>query len=174
MYSIRVSRSEDAVLLPAIERSAGQAFLAIADLAYIVTGEVQSVDDHLQLIAEGYSVVAVNEDDQPIGFINGERQDGALHIWELAVALEYQKAGIGRALIAHSIEVAKSQGLTAVTLTTFKDVSWNQPFYQRLGFQLFNSDEIPLRLQQILACEVVHGLPGERRCAMQYSLAVIP
>jgi len=31
-------------------------------------------------------------------------------------------------------EWATSQGYEAVTLTTFRDVPWNSPFYTRLGF----------------------------------------
>jgi N-acetylglutamate synthase-like GNAT family acetyltransferase len=42
---------------------------------------------------------------------------------------------IGRQLIACVADHARTLGLTSLTLTTFRDVPWNAPFYARLGFE---------------------------------------
>ena len=41
--------------------------------------------------------MAADEPDEPIGFLSAEPVGGDLHIWELAVRLEHQGHGIGRA-----------------------------------------------------------------------------
>ncbi|EPT9379076.1 hypothetical protein ACVTO6_001298 [Proteus mirabilis] len=63
---------------------------------------------------------------------------------------------------------AKLQQFNAVTLTTFRDVPWNAPYYQRLGFHILLEHQIPYSLQQILDNEVEHGgFAREMRCAMK-------
>ncbi|RUQ46321.1 GNAT family N-acetyltransferase, partial [Corynebacterium pseudodiphtheriticum] len=56
----------------------------------------------------------------------------------------------------------------AVTLTTFKHVPWNAPFYTRLGFK----PETDPRLAQILADEYAHGFEPGSRCAMSWSISL--
>jgi hypothetical protein len=54
----------------------------------------------------------------------------------------------------------------ALTLTTFRDLPWNGPFYARLGFEEVTALDAHLRLAGELANEVDDGLPADRRCAM--------
>ncbi|TGS57679.1 GNAT family N-acetyltransferase, partial [Mesorhizobium sp. M3A.F.Ca.ET.201.01.1.1] len=95
---------------------------------------------------------------------------GALHIWELDVRLDRQGSGIGRALIERAIEDAKRRGLSTVTLTTFRDVAWNAPFYRKFGFRVLEGAEIDERLASLLGDEVEHGMPSDQRCAMRLDL----
>jgi len=165
---IRPTRADDVALLPNVERSAGKAFLSLPDLAWISSDNALSVERHLEFIAGGYAWVAT-EDAVPVGFIGAEKTRDALHIWELAVHLDFQGRGIGRALMDEAMRTAKRDGLPAVTLTTFRDVAWNEPFYRKLGFRTL-ADAMPQRLQAILEAEVAQGLPREKRCAMMLSL----
>jgi hypothetical protein len=57
-----------------------------------------------------------------------------------------------------------------VTLTTFRDVPWNAPYYARLGFAVIDEAYFDERLREVFAREVRIGLPVERRCAMQMTL----
>lgn len=165
---IRPTRADDVALLPNVERSAGKAFLSLPDLAWISSDNALSVERHLEFIAGGYAWVAT-EDAVPVGFIGAEKTRDALHIWELAVHLDFQGKGIGRALMDEAMRTAKRDGLPAVTLTTFRDVAWNEPFYRKLGFRTL-ADAMPARLHAILDAEVAQGLPREKRCAMMLSL----
>ena len=119
----------------------------------------------------GVSWVAVDSElDSPLGFLNGQLLDGNLHVWEMSVDKNHQGKGIGRALMNHARQWATSQDLGAITLTTFRDVPWNDRFYASMGFVGFSSSELTPALRRVLGDEVRDGLPGEQRCAMRLLL----
>ena len=107
----------------------------------------------------------------PIGFIATERAGTELHIVELSVHPTVAQQGVGRRLIEAAFAAAENAGLTAVTLTTFRDVPWNAPYYARLGFREVPAAAISSRLAATTAQESARGLPAERRCAMRYALS---
>jgi len=164
---IRRAEIRDAEALPHIERSAGQAFRQIPELAWIADDDDLPVERHRELIGRGACWVAVDQLDHPIGFLSAEVLSGDLHIWELSVRLDRQRAGLGGRLVQHAIEDAKSRCLAAVTLTTFRGVAWNEPFYARLGFKTLDKHEVGRRIDEVLRAEIEHGLPEQSRCAMR-------
>ncbi len=166
MIRIRPARPADAARLPEIERSAGRAFLALPELAWIADDTVLSEARHLELIAAEATLVAVGEDDLPVGFAAAEAIDGDFHLWELSVRRDLQSRGIGRRLVAEIVETARRRGLAAVTLTTFVDVAWNRPFYERSGFGVVAERDLSLRLRAVIDAEVAAGLSRASRCAM--------
>jgi GNAT superfamily N-acetyltransferase len=95
-------------------------------------GPFQNSDaqNHLDVAA---LVLAAEE--PPVGFICVEVVEGIAHIWQLAVLPGSQGRGLGSALIAAVCGWAISEGIPAVTLTTYRDIPWNGPFYRRRGFQ---------------------------------------
>jgi GNAT superfamily N-acetyltransferase len=169
-FAIRPAVPVDAPSLPDIERAAGESFRALPDLAWIASGDVMPVARHLELIATGTSWVAGDNRGQLLGFLSAELSGDALHIWEMSVRPAAQGQGIGRALIEAAIAFAKRRALRSLTLTTFRDVPWNAPFYTRRGFALLDAAEIDARLSSILADEIANGLPGDRRCAMRHAI----
>jgi GNAT superfamily N-acetyltransferase len=46
----------------------------------------------------------------------------------------HARQGLGRVLLDHACEWARGNGLKAVTLTTFANIPWNAPNYERCGF----------------------------------------
>ncbi|GHC63845.1 hypothetical protein GCM10010136_05450 [Limoniibacter endophyticus] len=112
----------------------------------------------------------VNQVDQPLGFLSAEFINRDLHVWELSVGLENQRRGLGRALMEHAIAEAGKRRVDALTLTTFRDVPWNAPFYQRLGFHILENDQLDARLRATLEGEVAHGFLADTRCAMHLAL----
>lgn len=171
MIAIRPARADDAEALPEIEQSAGLAFRTVPDLAWLADGDNVSAERHRALIAEGACWVAADDQDKPVGFLSAGIEGGALHIWELDVRLDRQGSGIGRALLERAIEDARRRCLAAVTLTTFRDVAWNGPFYRKFGFRILEGTEIDQRLAGLLNDEAEHGMPAERRCAMRLDLS---
>jgi GNAT superfamily N-acetyltransferase len=170
--TIRPSRGEDAELLPSIERSAGEAFLAIPDLAWLSDHAVTSVEQHRDFIRARASWVADRTAEGPVGFVCVERcEGGVMHIHELAVRHDRQRRGAGRALMEAAIAQGRREGLSAVTLNTFRDVPWNAPFYAELGFGETSWDQLDARLRGLVRNEIARGLPGERRCVMRLGLS---
>lgn len=81
------------------------------------------------------------------GFACVDAVDGAAHLWQLSVVPSLGRRGTGTALVGAVCDWASSNGYPAVTLTTFRDVPWNAPFYSRLGFRVL--DDLPPGLQAI-------------------------
>ena len=96
--------------------------------------------------------------DSPVGFAHVElREPRAAHLEELDVHPDHGRRGLGRRLVAAVCEWASNAGIGAVTLTTFRDVPWNMPFYSTLGFE-----EVPSRE---LSAELVSVVQDETRAA---------
>lgn len=167
-FRVRQGKTADLPWLPDVERSAAQTFIDLPDLAWIVTDEVTDDATHARLIAAGTEWVADDEVGEPVGFLAAEAFGADLHIWEIAVASAYQRHGLGRRLIAAAEDRARRTGLTGLTLTTFRTVAWNGPFYARLGFAALEGEAIGARLEAILERERERGLPD--RCAMRKTL----
>ena len=168
--TIRPTLAQDLPLLPDLERSAAQAFRQYPALAWLADSDVMDEAEHARFQAEGGSWVAVNDQDQPLGFICALVVGDNLHIHELSVCQEAQGQGLGRQLLDQAIQAARAAGLHAVTLTTFAEVPWNGPFYARLGFKVLTAEHLDDRLAAILAEERAHGLEG--RCAMRLPLGI--
>ncbi len=168
---IRLAMPEDAPLLPNIERSAGLLFRQIPGLEWIAEDHVMTVDQHLTAIAAQSAWVAC-EGEAPVGFLSAEGMIDILHICEVSVLASVMGKSIGRLLIEAAIGAARTSGLSALTLTTFRDVPWNEPYYQRLGFETLAAHDLDQRLVAILTDEISAGLPGDRRCAMRLNLVL--
>jgi len=128
-----------------------------------------SAEDHRPFAAQG--LVWVAEDaGRLIGFATCEAFEHDLHLWEVAVALEHQGKGAGRALIAAVADEARARGLPEVSLTTFRDIPWNAPFYARLGFVEIPEAEFGPFLKLVRGKEIEAGLDVANRCAMRLVL----
>src|SRR5579863_940652 len=123
---IRAARSDEFGLLRAIEEE--------SDKLYSQLGFGPFADDdsggHL---ARAAIVLVAGE--PVIGFASVEIVDGNAHLWQLSVLPSASGRGTGTALVEAVCEWSKSHGYSAVTLTTYRDVAWNAPFFSRLGFE---------------------------------------
>ena len=167
---IRLAVPQDAQLLPAIETSAAQAFRMIDELSWLADSPPMSIEHHRQLIALSTCWVALDAENRPQGFLSGERHGSDLHIYELSVMQSMQGQGTGRRLIEAAKDYARSSRLSFVTLTTFKNVPWNAPFYSRAGFETKATTDLDQRLAGILSEEYKHGFAPQSRCAMAWSV----
>ncbi|EKS9203449.1 GNAT family N-acetyltransferase [Enterobacter cloacae] len=165
--TVRPTRPGDVTALPAIERAAGERFRDYPELAWLAEGEVISAEQHLDYAERGLSWLAL-ANDQPVGFILAELHVSSLFIVELSVHLDWQGKGIGRRLIACVADQARKRGLASLTLTTFRDVPWNAPFYARLGFEMITT--LTPELREKREEETAHGLAYDARCAMRLPL----
>ena len=165
--TVRPTRPGDVTALPAIERAAGERFRDYPELAWLAEGDVISAEQHLGYAERGLSWLAL-ANELPVGFILAEMHVSSLFIVELSVHLDWQGKGIGRRLIACVADQARKRGLASLTLTTFRDVPWNAPFYARLGFEMITT--LTPELREKREEETAHGLAYDARCAMRLPL----
>ncbi|WP_199636601.1 GNAT family N-acetyltransferase [Serratia sp. PAMC26656] len=168
---VRLAQLQDIPQLIAIERSAAQLFLQQPAWRFLAEGPVMSRQQHADFIQQQQEWLAESTLGEVAGFIAVLPQRQDWHIAELSVAADWQRRGIGRRLIAEVAMLAKSQGAQRLTLTTFIDVPWNAPYYQRLGFQPVAVERLSLPLRQRLAEEAAQGFVAGSRCAMEFTLS---
>ncbi|WP_379545554.1 GNAT family N-acetyltransferase [Qipengyuania sp. DSG2-2] len=164
-WTIRLAQPGDADHWPAIERAAGTLFSGDPDLADLDFDETWEPDELRALIRKGHCLSA-SLGQRPIGFLASQPFSRELHVWEMSVHPDGQRLGIGSALMRACLVDAHNSGFKAVTLTTFRDLAWNGPFYAALGFEEVTALDAHPRLSAELALEADNGLPPERRCAM--------
>jgi predicted N-acetyltransferase YhbS len=83
------------------------------------------------------------------------------------VASAHARRGLGAALIEHLAETARAEDRPALTLTTFRDVSWNAPYYQRLGFVIIEPADQEPELAELVNRESATIPSNEPRVAMR-------
>ena len=168
-YRIRLARRRDIHRLPAIERDASRRFL-IAGYLELHSEQTLPLEvlEHRQSI--GRLWVALDARDRPVGFAAASIVDGYAHIDELDVSLDHGRKGIGSRLVKAVCRWARRQRLHGVTLSTQREVPWNAPFYQRLGFAILAETELSEGLLQVRVHETAAGLPVDERVIMLRAL----
>lgn len=167
---IREAEATDTPLLPAVERSAAQTFLQLSGYEWLATGDTQSVEEHLDYIKRGVEWVAVDAANLPIAFLNGSLAERIFHIHEVSVESSHQGKGIGRGLVSTAKQWAIASGCSSITLTTFRNVPWNELFYRSLGFRTMDTSGLTASLEAVMKNEADVGLPIKDRCAMSLNL----
>jgi GNAT superfamily N-acetyltransferase len=165
LYRIVMARPRDLALLPAIELAAAAMLTGHAPESVLI--DTTSEQDLREAQAHKRLWVALAAD-SPVGFAHVElREPGVAHLEELDVHPNHGRRGLGRRLIAAVCEWSANTGLEAVTLTTFRDVPWNMPFYSRLGFEEVPSRELSPELASVVQDETRRGLDPTRRVVMR-------
>src|SRR5687768_15875860 len=123
---IRPARIGDLPVLRDVEVRAGAAFRSI--------GMDEIADDEPGLLDPDATVFVAELDGAVVGYVHVDVVDHALHVEQVSVVPEAAGRRIGAALLDRAAEHARSLGLSRLTLTTFRDVPWNAPYYRRLGF----------------------------------------
>ncbi|MER5439048.1 GNAT family N-acetyltransferase [Streptomyces sp. NPDC002790] len=165
---IRSAEPADLPRLQAIESAAGEIFRTVG-MAAIADDEPPTVAELERFRQAGHAWVAADETGI-VAYLVAEVVDGALHIEQVTVHPDAARRGVGQTLIACAADCARGQGLTGLTLTTFADVPWNAPYYERLGFRRLSGAELTPGLRAIRAAEAEHGLDRWPRVCMRRGL----
>jgi GNAT superfamily N-acetyltransferase len=166
---VRAPRPDELSRLAEIGAAAGQRFRDV-DMPAVADHPPFSVEELEAWRAAGRAWVSCSDDDVPIGFCVVDIVDGAAHIEEVSVVPERNGEGHGSALLASVADWARARGMDRVTLTTFRDVPWNAPFYERRGFRTLGEDELTPGLAARRADEAAHGLDPTKRVCMALAL----
>lgn len=171
-YGVRPALREDLAALPAIEREAGRLFEGVPGITLVgVLDDVTPARAFTQACDGGWLFVATAPDGAPVGFALVEALDGSAHLDELDVLPGHGRRGLGAALVGAVRERARQRGFRALTLTTFRDVPWNEPFYARLGFRRLAQGALSPELEAVRREEDAAGLRAAERVVMRLDLA---
>ena len=105
---------------------------------------------------------------EPVGYLLTEIVDGCAHVEQVSVLPRMRGRRIGGGLVEHLAGWARDRRLPALTLTTYRDVPWNGPYWVRLGFR--ELIELPPGLRAIRDAETARGLDVWPRLAMRREL----
>lgn len=162
--TIRDATPSEVGALPKMQVAAGQLFRQL-DMGLVADGPVPEVAGFERAQQKGHLLVAVHEG-LLIGFVRLDVLDAAVHVEQVTVAPGHGGQGIGRRLMLAAEEVAREQGYGRMTLTAFRDVPFNGPFYQSLGWRALPADGLPPGLAAARREEAGAGLDAWPREAM--------
>jgi GNAT superfamily N-acetyltransferase len=166
---IRAARRDEFPVLQAIERAAGAAFRDVG-MPEVAGDEPFSAAELARYEAAGRAWVAVDDADRPVAYLVAEPVDGNLHVEQVSVHPEHARRGVGRELLDHLAQVGRTEGVPALTLTTFTEVPWNAPYYARCGFHPMTEGMIGPQLRAVRAREAAQGLDRRPRVCMRRPL----
>lgn len=154
MYKIRLSTYEDIPALRYVEAQAGERF---REIGYDRIADYDPLDaqEHALAIEDGLSFLLEHEG-EPIGFLVGEWVDECLHIAELSVHPNHAGKKLSALLISAAKGACMEAGKARLSLSTFRDVPWNAPYYEKLGFEVISAGQLgPTHAEMKRAQDVV-------------------
>lgn len=165
-HHIRPATPREVEAMQAIEVDAGQRFRDIG-LVEVADDPPPSQADLLRHIADATAWVAVSSDKFIIGYATASVVDHEGHLDQVSVAADAGGRGVGGALVDRVVAWADALALPAVSLTTYRDVAWNGPWYRRLGFVPVAEVDLGPELAAIRQAERDAGLDVRPRLAMR-------
>jgi GNAT superfamily N-acetyltransferase len=166
---IRGARSDELEKLRELECAAGSIFRELG-MDAIADDEPPSIATLAVIQAAGRAWVSTDDADEPVAYLLVQIIDASAHIEQVSVHPRAARQGLGSELIETAASWARQHGLKALTLTTYRDVPWNRPYYERLGFQILDDAHMTPGLRRLRAQEAAAGLDRWPRVVMQRSL----
>jgi predicted N-acetyltransferase YhbS len=131
MVISRDARLGEIAEIRALERASAQRFVGLMDA--LAEDEPSSAEVLASRIETGGLVVAV-EDGAIVGFVMFRPVETYAYVEQIDVLPAVAGRRVGAALLDAVAERARGTGLVGLSLSTFRDVPWNAPYYRRLGF----------------------------------------
>ncbi len=167
-YSIRLANKHDLLKLAQIEKEAGKRFSGMGLVDHLL-GQTLPPAKLIELIEKKQVLIACVKN-VPVGFAAVSVIGKNAYLEEIDVLPEHGRQGHGARLIQLIIEWATLNELNALILSTFLDVQWNAPYYQKFGFRVLDVHESNDDLKQKRREEKEHGMPIDKRVFMQLDL----
>lgn len=165
MIRIRLGSADEIHKVAPLELAAAEAFRtigmdAIADDAPMSEAELlAAIDEQRFWVAVEYGVLKA--------YLVGDFLPRSLHIDQVTVHPDASRRGLG-ALMIESVSAdprARERGL--ITLTSFANVPWNAPYYERIGFIDIAESDWPEGVAEKVALEQSKNLAAWPRVVMQ-------
>jgi GNAT superfamily N-acetyltransferase len=141
-YRIRAARGDEVGDLQKIDIASGTLFMGTGLIDFGPSGVPTEPipEDRLRKgFGDGLIWVTVDHLEEIVGFCLCSDRGDDLYLDQLSVLPAHGKQGLGGRLVRRALQEAESRNHRRVSLSTFRKVPWNGPFYRKLGFR-----EIPV------------------------------
>ncbi|WEX08139.1 GNAT family N-acetyltransferase [Chelativorans sp. AA-79] len=164
-YGIRPYARDDAAALAAVETRASRLFAEHGFPSLVPDPPTTAAAFH-SFVTKFETVVSTHAGQDPVGYAVLHPLDRFLHLRELAVDPAHGRRGLGSALVRFAIARSVEEKCAGVSLTTFRDLPFNRPFYAAHGFVECPLDEAPPPLARQFFRELPSGIAPETRLLM--------
>jgi GNAT superfamily N-acetyltransferase len=165
-YSISGVAADEIPALVAIDLAASQLFAGTGYLSDEQLLDHVPADVFEAAIPLGHVFVARDRKGTPAGFVLTSEREGTLYIDQISVDPAHGRRGLGASLVNRVIRDAGARKLKTVTLSTFRDLPWNGPFYRKLGFREISRKRMDAWMLALEKVQADAGLDTEKRCFM--------
>ena len=171
-YSLREATEDDKDLLATIELDAVALFKTVPELAYL--GESHASPEQLSIWLSAGRIYIAEDNGKAVGFVAAVTMDDTLYIAEISTIQEYQGKGVGLTLISTVFDWARELAAATgskprVSLTTYREITWNAPYYRKRGFREVEARTLgPKHVEKMTKDHGERDLvrPGYSRCCM--------
>ena len=165
---IRPGQTRDIEQVRDLERRSTQRFESTS-FAYHVGEDVTDAAHFAARAADGGFLVAV-EDGRPVGSVIFREVQGCGYIEQIDVDPACAGRRIGAALLDAVADLGRTRGWPALTLSTYLEVPWNAPWYRRLGFADWATEDLDDGHRAIRDEHLSRGLDETRRVFMRRAI----
>ncbi|MEZ5938939.1 MAG: GNAT family N-acetyltransferase [Hyphomonadaceae bacterium] len=137
-YRIRPARGNEVGELQNIDLVSATLFRGTGLIDFGPLGEPSHPipEDRLRRgFGEGLIWVAVDDQENLAGFALCSDRGEDLYLDQLSVMPRHGRQGLGTRLVRRCLQEAEARSYERVSLSTFRKVAWNGPFYRKLGFR---------------------------------------
>jgi predicted N-acetyltransferase YhbS len=163
MVAFRAARPDEVETIRAIERASAQRFIGIMDA--LATDEPTSATVLTAHIA-GDGLLVATDGDELAAFVMFRTVEDRAYVEQIDVLPVHEGRRIGAALLDVVSGRARKAGLKGLSLSTFKDVPWNAPYYRWLGFTDVADEALSPAMREIREEHRARGLDEDARVFM--------
>lgn len=164
-YHLRTGRLDDIEAVREVERLAAARFIDIG-MAWITEDEPTDAATLSERVADGRLIV-IDHGGLPVAAVIFSPVDGAAYIEEIDVLPAHAGYRLAARLIDDVAKRSAALGLPCLTLSTFRAVPWNAPYYRRLGFNDMAEADLGPGHLAIREHHRARGLADEHRVFLQ-------
>jgi predicted N-acetyltransferase YhbS len=161
----RPATPDDVASIRVVEYEAAQRFVSVG-LTGIAAARPMDGPFVLKKVWSREVIVAECEG-KCVGFVLFALLPARIYVEALDVLPAHAGRRIGAALLDEVDARAREKSVANVELSTFRDVPWNAPYYQRLGFTILEENELDAALKRIRALRIARGVDETRRVFMR-------
>lgn len=165
-YTIRLACADDIPHFSVIEMEADRLYDSTGLLSDTTNDDNIPVSVISDAIRSSLVHVAIGPDKEVVGFALYGLREPDLYLDQVAVLPAHGRKGLGTALIETVFEDARRRKLDSVSLSTFRDIPWNGPYYERLGFMEIPRTELTPWMLDLEAQQSTY-LDTTKRCFMR-------